>query len=89
MGHLYSSLPYDPLHDFTPISLVGSSPNMLLVRTDSSLKSVADVLALARQKPGELSYGHAGKVIEYLDAWAGANRRQCHDRRIHCHRQRT
>jgi tripartite-type tricarboxylate transporter receptor subunit TctC len=60
VAHLYAGLPYDPLRDFTPISLVGSSPNMLLVRTDSALKSVADVLAMARQKPGELSYGHAG-----------------------------
>jgi tripartite-type tricarboxylate transporter receptor subunit TctC len=60
VAHLYAKLSYDPLHDFTPISLVGSSPNMLLVRTDSPLKSVADVIALARAKPGELSYGHAG-----------------------------
>jgi len=58
--HLYAKLPYDPLADFTPISLIGSSPNMLLVRADSALKTVADVLALAREKPGALSYGHAG-----------------------------
>jgi tripartite-type tricarboxylate transporter receptor subunit TctC len=60
VAHLYPKLAYDPLNDFTPISLVGSSPNMLLVRADSSFRSVADVLAAARQKPGELSYGHAG-----------------------------
>ncbi len=60
VSHLYPKLTYDPLRDFTPISLVGSSPNMLLVRTDSALATIADVLALARQKPGQLSYGHAG-----------------------------
>jgi tripartite-type tricarboxylate transporter receptor subunit TctC len=60
VAHLYPALSYDPLHDFTPLSLVASSPNMLLVRADSRLTSIADVLALARAKPGALSYGHAG-----------------------------
>jgi tripartite-type tricarboxylate transporter receptor subunit TctC len=60
VGHLYAKMSYDPLHDFTALSLVGSSPNMLLVRADSALKSVADVVALAREKPGQLSYGYAG-----------------------------
>jgi tripartite-type tricarboxylate transporter receptor subunit TctC len=58
--YFYVKLPYDPFNDFTPISLVGSSPNMLLVRSDSPFKSVAQVLAGARAKPGYLSYGHAG-----------------------------
>jgi tripartite-type tricarboxylate transporter receptor subunit TctC len=57
---LYPDLPYDPLRDFTPLSLVGSSPNMMLVREDSPLRSIADVLAAARDKPGQLSYGYAG-----------------------------
>ncbi len=60
VSYLYPDLPYDPLRDFTPISLVGSSPNMLLVRTDSPFRSVADVIAAARAKPGALSYGHPG-----------------------------
>jgi tripartite-type tricarboxylate transporter receptor subunit TctC len=59
-AYLYPDLPYDPLRDFTPLSLVGSSPNMMLVRDDSPLKSIADVLAAARAKPGQLSYGYAG-----------------------------
>src|ERR1700681_4924551 len=46
VAHLYPKLSYDPLRDFTPLSLVGSSPNMLLVRADSALTTVADVLAL-------------------------------------------
>ena len=58
--YLYPDLPYDPLRDFTPLSLVGSSPNMMLVREDSPLRSFADVLAAARAKPGQLSYGYAG-----------------------------
>jgi tripartite-type tricarboxylate transporter receptor subunit TctC len=58
--YFYAKLPYDPFNDFTPISLVGSSPNMLLVRSDSPFRSVAQVLAGARAKPGYLSYGHAG-----------------------------
>ena len=60
VSYLYPDLPYDPLRDFTPISLVGSSPNMLLVRADSPFRSVADVIAAARAKPGALSYGHPG-----------------------------
>jgi tripartite-type tricarboxylate transporter receptor subunit TctC len=60
LGHFYDKLPYDTFRDFTPISLVGSSPNMLLVRADSPFKSVGDVIAAARAKPAQLSYGHAG-----------------------------
>ena len=57
---LYSKLPYDTLKDFTAISLLASSPNILLVRADSPFKTLADVMAAARQKPGSLSYGTAG-----------------------------
>jgi len=73
--YLYPDLPYDPLRDFTPISLVGASPNMLMVRTDSAFKTVADVLAAARAKPGQLSYGYpgngtsphlAGELLKYM-----------------------
>jgi tripartite-type tricarboxylate transporter receptor subunit TctC len=57
---LYAKLPYDTFKDFTPISLLASSPNILLVRADSPYKTLADLLAAARQKPGSLSYGMAG-----------------------------
>ena len=60
VSYLYPNLPYDPVKDFTPLALVGSSPNMMLVRADSPFKSVGDVIAFARQKPGQLSYGYAG-----------------------------
>jgi tripartite-type tricarboxylate transporter receptor subunit TctC len=58
--HFYAKLPYDPFDAFTPISLVGSSPNLLLVRNDAPFRSVADVIAAAKGRPGYLSYGHAG-----------------------------
>src|SRR6185295_10859241 len=57
--HFHAKLPYE-FGDFTPISLIASSPNMLLVRADSPFKTVADVVAAARAKPGLLAYGHAG-----------------------------
>jgi tripartite-type tricarboxylate transporter receptor subunit TctC len=65
MGHsinpfLYQDLPYDTFKDFTPISLLGSSPNVLLVAANSPYKSLADILAAAREKPGALAYGMAG-----------------------------
>jgi tripartite-type tricarboxylate transporter receptor subunit TctC len=57
---LYPKLPYDTFKDFTPISQVASSPNILLVRADSPFKTMADLIAQARAKPGSLSFGHAG-----------------------------
>jgi len=57
---LYPKIPYDTFKDFTPISLLASSPNILLVRADSPFKSVADVIAQAKAKPGSLSVAHAG-----------------------------
>ena len=57
---LYPKMPYDTFKDFTPISLLASSPNILLVRKDSPFKSVADVIAAAKEKPGALSVAHAG-----------------------------
>ena len=57
---LYPKLPYDTFRDFTPISLLASSPNILLVRADSPFKNLNDVLAEARAKPGSLSFAHAG-----------------------------
>lgn len=58
--YLYTKLPYDTFKDFTPISLLGSSPNMLLVAANSPFKTLGDVLAAARAKPGSLSYGMSG-----------------------------
>src|SRR6202048_3722017 len=57
---LYPKIPYDTFKDFTPISLLASSPNILLVRADSPFKTLGDMIAQARSKPGRLSFGHAG-----------------------------
>ena len=57
---LYPKLPYDTFKDFTPISLLASSPNILLVRADSPFKTIGDVIAAAKAKPGSLSFGHSG-----------------------------
>lgn len=57
---LYPKIPYDTFKDFTPISLLASSPNILLVRKDSPFKNLADVIAAAKAKPGSLSIAHAG-----------------------------
>ena len=57
--YFYAKMPY-PFEDFTPVSLIGSSPNMLLVRADSPYKTLADMLADARARPGQLSYAHPG-----------------------------
>ena len=50
--HLYAKLPYDSFNDFTPLSLIGTSPNMLLVRADLPMKTLADLIAAARERPG-------------------------------------
>jgi tripartite-type tricarboxylate transporter receptor subunit TctC len=57
---LYPKIPYDTFNDFTPISLLASSPNILLVRADSPFKRLADMIAQARSKPGSLAFAHAG-----------------------------
>lgn len=57
---LHPKIPYDTFKDFTPISLLGSSPNILLVRADSPFKTLADMIAQARAKPGSLSFAYAG-----------------------------
>jgi tripartite-type tricarboxylate transporter receptor subunit TctC len=57
---LYSKVPYDPIGDFVPISLISSSPNILTVHPSLPVKSVRELLALARSKPGGLNYASAG-----------------------------
>src|SRR5437879_11012608 len=56
---LYAKISYDTFKDFTPISLLASSPNILLLRADSTLKTIGDVIAQAKAKPGSLSFAHA------------------------------
>jgi tripartite-type tricarboxylate transporter receptor subunit TctC len=55
-----SNLPYDPLKDFKPVAMIGAAPYVLVVYPSLPVKSVAELIALAKQKPGELNYGSAG-----------------------------
>jgi len=57
---LYETLPFDPVKDFAPISQVFIAANVLAVPSDVPVKSVAELVALAKASPGKLSYGHAG-----------------------------
>jgi len=54
---LMQSAPYDPVRDFVPITLATSAPNMLVVHPSLPVKSVKELIALARAKPGMLNYG--------------------------------
>ncbi|HWI79914.1 MAG TPA: tripartite tricarboxylate transporter substrate binding protein [Ramlibacter sp.] len=56
----YKALPYDPTKDFTPVALLASAPNILVVNSSLPIKSVKDLIALAKQKPGQISYASAG-----------------------------
>lgn len=56
---LYKTLPYKPA-DFAPVTLVISVPNVLVVNEASSARTVADLLALARQDPAKVSFGSSG-----------------------------
>jgi tripartite-type tricarboxylate transporter receptor subunit TctC len=58
--YLYKKLPYDPLNDFTPIGMVAVTPTVLAVNPDLPVKSLKDLLALAKTKPGALSFGSSG-----------------------------
>ena len=57
---VYPSLPFDPIKDFTPIVLVATNPNVLVVPPSLGVSNLAELLALARQKPGELTYASGG-----------------------------
>jgi tripartite-type tricarboxylate transporter receptor subunit TctC len=57
---LSTSLPYDPIRDFAPIVLIASSPYVLVVYPGLPAKSVAELIALAKRRPGVLNYGSAG-----------------------------
>lgn len=57
---LYSKLPYHPLNSFTPVARVGDSPNILVVNPSVPVKSVKDLIALAKARPGVLNYSSSG-----------------------------
>ena len=57
---LMSRVPYDPVRDFVPISLVTSSPSLVTVHPSLPVRSVKQLISLARSRPGELYYSSAG-----------------------------
>ena len=57
---LYKNPGFDPVKDFKPVALIGAVPNVLLAHPDFPAKSVKDLIALAKQKPGHYQYASAG-----------------------------
>ena len=57
---LYKKLPYDAVKDFTPIGLIAVAPVAVIVNPSLSARNLAELVALAKQKPGKLNYGSAG-----------------------------
>lgn len=57
---LYPKLSYNPPKDFMPVTLVGDSPNVLVINPVVPVKSVKQFIALARSRPGQLNYGSSG-----------------------------
>jgi len=75
IGPFFEKTPYDPLRDLAPISLTSSAPNILVVHPSLPVKSVRDLVALAKARPGELNYASsasggsahlAGELFKYL-----------------------
>jgi tripartite-type tricarboxylate transporter receptor subunit TctC len=57
---LYKKLNYDPLTDLIPVTLIGSTPFVVIANKDLQIGSLADLIALAKSKPGQLSYASPG-----------------------------
>src|SRR5262249_22768705 len=58
---LHKDLPYDPVKDFAPITLIARVPEILVVHPSLPVQTVKDLIALAKSKPGQLTVGSAGK----------------------------
>ena len=57
---IYPKLPYDPLRDLAFISRIADSPALLIVRPGLGVRTLAELVALGKQKPGELTFGSGG-----------------------------
>ena len=57
---LHKKLAYDPLNDYTPVTQITSAPNVLVVHPSLPVKSVKELIALARAKPGKIDYASSG-----------------------------
>jgi tripartite-type tricarboxylate transporter receptor subunit TctC len=77
--HIQKNVPYNVLRDFAPVVQITTSPAVLVLNKDLPVKSVADLIALARAKPGSISYGSAGTgsfaflAAELFKAMAGVD----------------
>jgi tripartite-type tricarboxylate transporter receptor subunit TctC len=58
--HLFKNLPYDPMRDAPPVAMIAAAPNLLVVNPSLPVKSVADLVKLAREKPDTITYSSAG-----------------------------
>jgi len=74
---LYSKIAYDPLRDFAPVTLLASAQNVLVAYPGFAAKSLKDVIAIAKSKPGQINYGSSGSgtsghlLMEMLRTQAG------------------
>lgn len=64
---LYSRLPYDPVRDFAPISLVAISPQLVVVHPSLPVKNIKELIALAKKRPGDIYYASVGNgTVQHL-----------------------
>jgi tripartite-type tricarboxylate transporter receptor subunit TctC len=59
-GALYNKMPFDPIADFTPISFLASTPNVLVVNKQLGVTTLRELIALAKSKPNQLTFGSSG-----------------------------
>ncbi|MBP0492724.1 tripartite tricarboxylate transporter substrate binding protein [Roseomonas sp. SG15] len=57
---IYPRIPFDNLRDFAPVALLGSQPNMLVVANNIPARTVPELIALMKQRPGQINYGSSG-----------------------------
>jgi len=60
---LFRSIPYDPVKDFEPVAIVGSSPNVLVAHPSLKIKSVRELIDYAKANPGKVSYASGGNGV--------------------------
>lgn len=58
--HLYSKLPFDPIKDLAPVTLIGNIPMAVVVSNNFPVKSIKELIAMAKEKPGTIDYASAG-----------------------------
>ena len=63
--HLYAKRPYEPLTDFTAVTQVATSPNVMMVASQVQAATLKDLIALAKAQPGKLNYGSSGVGTQF------------------------